>query len=69
MLGLLDRVTGDAVLHYEYSEVWLLRRDGQLVLSDSDDVWHPEHLARVPHRYERARLVFSDVTPGPGASR
>lgn len=68
VLDLLDRVPGDAVLHYEYSEVWLLRRDGRLVVSDSDDVWHPEYLARVPQPYERARLVFSDVTPSPGAS-
>jgi len=56
--GLLEAVASDAVLHYEYSEVYLARLGGRLLLSDDDVVWPPEELARVPVLYERAHLAF-----------
>jgi hypothetical protein len=68
VFGLLDRVPGDAVLHYEHTEVWLLRRGDLLVINRSDDIWHPAYLARAPLPHERADLAFSDVTPSQGAS-
>lgn len=57
VFGLLERVPGDAVLHYEESEVWLVRRDGELILTDNDRIWIPERLARVPPPYRRAPLI------------
>lgn len=63
VFGILDRMAGDAVLHYEYEEAWLLRRDGRLFVNNREDVWHPDLLAMIPHPYERARLEFSDVIP------
>ena len=60
VLELLDRLPGDAVLHYGYSEVWLVRRDGRLLLSDSDDIWRLDRLARFPGPYERVPLRFAD---------
>jgi hypothetical protein len=66
--GLLDRVPGDAVLHFEYDVVWLLRRDGQLYLNEDDDLWRPERLALIDQPYARAHLAFSDVTQARGPS-
>ncbi len=37
--GLLDRVPGDMVLHFQYEVIWLLRRDGGLDLHERDDLW------------------------------
>jgi hypothetical protein len=58
VFGLLEVVTGDAVLHYEYADVWLVRRDSQLVLSDDDQMWPPEELAGIDVQYQRAHLAF-----------
>jgi hypothetical protein len=58
VFGLFEVVRGDAVLHYEYEEVWLVRRDGQLVLNDDDVMWPPEELARIDVPYQRAHLAF-----------
>jgi hypothetical protein len=55
VLGLLEEVAGDAVLHYEYTVAWLVRRDGQLVLNE-DHVWPQEMLARLPVPYQRSPL-------------
>ncbi|MEV6713354.1 SitI3 family protein [Lentzea sp. NPDC051208] len=49
----LDQVPGDAVLHFDYEVVWLVRRGGELRLNDRDDIWTPPRLASVgqrPHR-------------------
>lgn len=59
VFSLLARLPGDAALHTEYTEVWLVRRDGHLVLSENDDLWRPDRLARVPSPYERASLELS----------
>lgn len=58
-LGLLDRVPGNAVLHFEYAEVHFVRRAGRLLLSNRDDVWRQRYLAMVRHPYERTRLDIS----------
>jgi hypothetical protein len=56
--ALLAALPGDAVLHYEYSVVYLARLGGRLLLSDADDVWTPEDLVHVPEPYQRSRLAF-----------
>lgn len=61
VFGLLEVVRGDAVLHYEYEEVWLVRRDGQLVLNDDDVMWPPEELARIDLPYQRSHLAFVTI--------
>lgn len=50
---LLTRVEGDAVLHFQYEVVWLLRKDGELCLSERDDIWRPERLAQMTQPYRR----------------
>lgn len=54
---LLERVPGDAVLHYEDAEVWFVRRGGELILNDDDEIWIPDRLARVPPPYRRVPLA------------
>jgi hypothetical protein len=56
---LLDRVPGDAVLHFQYEQIWLLRRNGELTLSERDDIWPPQRLAAVHQPYRRATHTFS----------
>lgn len=51
--SLLTRMSGDAVLHFQYEVVWLLRKDGELSLSERDDLWRPQRLALVPQPYRR----------------
>ncbi|WP_049571566.1 SitI3 family protein [Streptomyces sp. SBT349] len=58
VLGLLERVAGDAVLHVHHEEVYLVRRDGRLTVSDDDDLWPPARLAWLPHPRERGPLSF-----------
>ncbi|HEV7761256.1 MAG TPA: SitI3 family protein [Acidimicrobiales bacterium] len=58
VFGLLEAVPGDAVLHYEYAEVWLVRRGGLLVLNDDDVMWPPEELPRIDAPYQRSHLAF-----------
>ncbi|MFD8737698.1 SitI3 family protein [Streptomyces sp. NPDC059618] len=50
---LLDHVGGDAVLHYQFEVVWLLRRGGELSLNDRDDLWRAERLAQMTRTYRR----------------
>jgi hypothetical protein len=59
--GLLAAVPGDAVLHYEYAEVWLVRRSGHLVLNEHGGMWPPDRLARIPTPYESAPLAFATM--------
>jgi hypothetical protein len=57
--GLLDRVPGDVVLHFQYEQVWLLRQNGELSLSEDDDIWPPQRLAAVHQPYRRATHAFN----------
>jgi hypothetical protein len=59
--GLLQRLPGDMALHYENEIMWMVRRNGQLYVSERDVNWPAERLALVPPPYQRARLRFSDV--------
>jgi hypothetical protein len=47
---------GDAVLRDPAGSLWLVRRDGELLLSDDDDHWPVESLDRVPAAYARRPL-------------
>lgn len=58
--GLLERVPGDAVLHLHYEYIWLLRRGGDLSLSEQADIWPPHRLAALSQRYRRATHTFSE---------
>lgn len=57
--GLLDRAPGDAVLHFQYEQVWLLRQNGELSVSEDDDIWPPQRLAAVHQPYRRATHAFN----------
>ncbi|MFD4507714.1 SitI3 family protein [Streptomyces sp. NPDC058457] len=50
---LLERVEGDAVLHFQYEVIWLLRRNGELSLNERDDIWPPQRLALMTQPYRR----------------
>jgi hypothetical protein len=56
---LLDRIPGDAVLHFQYEQIWLLRHNGEVTLSEEDDIWPPQRLAAVHQPYRRATQAFS----------
>ncbi|QIS10349.1 SitI3 family protein [Nocardia arthritidis] len=58
--GLLGRVPGDALLYLEGSEkLWLLRRDGDLSLSEDEDVWDAGRLDSIHMPYSRKNYFFS----------
>lgn len=57
---LLDRVFGDAVLHSVYETIWLLRRSGDVTLSERADLWPDNRLATVAQTYRRATHRFAD---------
>ncbi|MFF1903818.1 SitI3 family protein [Kitasatospora sp. NPDC058218] len=57
-LGLLGQVTGDAVLHLDYEDVWLVRQGGALSLSERSDLWPAQRLAAVPQPYRRETQDF-----------
>jgi hypothetical protein len=56
--SLLNRVPGDAVLHYQYEEIWLARRGDDLSVSEQADLWPPNRLAALTQRYSRTTLRF-----------
>jgi hypothetical protein len=58
--GLLGRLPADAALHYQYEVLWLVRKEGRLVVNERDDIWTPGRLAMLPSPYERAALAFAD---------
>jgi hypothetical protein len=46
----LASASGDAVLHADFEEVWLVRRGDELLLSDDDTRWPAPRAARLgPH--------------------
>jgi hypothetical protein len=58
--SLLERVPGDAVLHFQYEDIWLLRRGDDLSLNERDDLWPQHRLAVISQPYRRATHRFSD---------
>lgn len=57
--GLLDSVSGEAVLDFQSEEIWLLRRDGDVFLHEGDDLWPSQRLALLAQPYRRATHTFS----------
>ncbi|MEU1505654.1 SitI3 family protein [Kitasatospora sp. NPDC005748] len=57
-LGLLGQVPGDAALHLDYEDVWLVRQGGELTLSERSDLWPAHRLAAVPAPYRRQTQDF-----------
>ncbi|MFJ3706825.1 SitI3 family protein [Streptomyces sp. NPDC090053] len=55
---LLERVTGDAVLHRDFETIWLLRRSGDLSLNEREDIWPPRRLALMSQPYRRATFAM-----------
>ncbi|MFF4401633.1 SitI3 family protein [Streptomyces sp. NPDC001480] len=60
VMPLLAQVDGDAVMHFQFEEVWLLRRNGQLTLNEQDVLWRPQRLALVPGPYRRQTHIMDD---------
>lgn len=58
--GLLDRIPGEAVLHFQYEVIWLVRRGGELSLNERDDLWPANRLASVSQPYQRKTHAFSE---------
>ncbi|MBV9025119.1 MAG: hypothetical protein JO362_15315 [Streptomycetaceae bacterium] len=56
--SLLKRFAEDAVLHFEYDSIWLLRRNGELLVNDTTEEWTPSRLALLPESFGRATLKF-----------
>ena len=52
--GLLDRIPGDALLHRDLESAWLVRKDGDLILDESDEAWPQQRLAALGPPYRRA---------------
>lgn len=59
--GLLDRVPGDAVLHRDFEDIWLLRRGVEVTLNEQDDLWPPHRQAALSQRYRRETHTFADA--------
>ncbi len=57
-VDVLRAFPGDAVLNFQLEVNKLLRRDGNLWLSDDDQFWTPARLKLVTIPYERAPLPF-----------
>ncbi|MFI6490642.1 SitI3 family protein [Streptomyces sp. NPDC050564] len=53
VVPLLERIDGDAVLHFQFEEIWLLRKNGELSLNEDDDLWRPQRLALMAQPYRR----------------
>jgi hypothetical protein len=54
--AVLTAIPGDAVLTFAGEVVWLLRKGGQLTISDRDGFWTPETTALLPGHHDRASL-------------
>jgi hypothetical protein len=59
-LGVLGRVPGDAVLHRELETIWLLRRGGDLTISERDDIWPDRRLAILDQPVRRRTHTFAE---------
>lgn len=60
VLGLLAKVPGDAVLHHDFETIWLVRRGGELLLNERDDLWPPHRLTLLHQPYRRETAVFPE---------
>nr|CTQ92314.1 hypothetical protein [Kibdelosporangium sp. MJ126-NF4] len=55
-LGVLDRIPGDALLNYQFIELWMLRKDGKLTIND--ELWKPKYRALIKQPYESGPLSW-----------
>ncbi|MEU6222632.1 SitI3 family protein [Streptomyces sp. NPDC047042] len=60
VLPLLEQIDGEAVLHFQYESIWLLRKNGELILSENDDLWRPHRISFVLQPYKRETHRFED---------
>ncbi|WP_158853509.1 SitI3 family protein [Saccharothrix deserti] len=58
--GVLAKVPGDAVLHHDFEVIWLMRRGGELLLNERDDIWPPHRLAVLAQPYRRETHAFPE---------
>jgi hypothetical protein len=58
--GILTRIAGDAVLHRELETIWLLRRNGEISISEQDDLWPSRRIAALSLPYRRATYAFAE---------
>jgi hypothetical protein len=54
--AVLKETQGDVVLTFQGEVVWLLRKGGQLTISNRDGFWTPDLTALLPLPHERANL-------------
>jgi hypothetical protein len=61
-VGLLPQVPGDAVLHLDYEDVWLVRQNGKLSLSERSDLWPANRLPTLslPYRRQTHEFIFPE---------
>ncbi|HKS44277.1 MAG TPA: SitI3 family protein [Amycolatopsis sp.] len=64
---LLDQIPGDVVLHSSFEHIWLLRRDGELSVSEQEDIWPPE-LIFTSRLAESPPVRTTDVTAAVGGT-
>ncbi|WIX86701.1 SitI3 family protein [Amycolatopsis sp. DG1A-15b] len=57
--GLLDRITGDALLS-GMDTIWLMRRGSELTLNTRGDIWSERRLAALHQPHRRETLTFSE---------
>lgn len=58
--GVLRRIPGDAVLHFQFETIWLLRRDGEVTVSEQEDLWPPHRLAILGQPARRVTHTFAE---------
>lgn len=60
--ALLSQVPGDAVLHLDYEDVWLVRQGDHLSLSERSDLWPAHRLTAfsLPYRRQSHEFVFPE---------
>lgn len=58
--GLLEHHDGDAILHFQYDVVWLLRRNGKITVCDRDTIWTNRRLQLLGRPHERGNPAFSE---------
>ncbi|MBP0455937.1 hypothetical protein JFN87_00260 [Streptomyces bomunensis] len=70
--GMLEQVPGDAVLHYRFEDVWLLRRGDELSLNERDALWAtaaPEAMDKLDPATETSRDGMRTAVPVAGDLR
>ncbi|MFI9811728.1 SitI3 family protein [Saccharothrix variisporea] len=61
--GAVTASGSDAVLHSDFEVIWLLLRQGELLLNERDDLRPRHRLALVAHPYRRETRTFPEPDP------